>query len=289
MKIRERSKLADALIYAVLALSGILTVVPMLHVFSVSLTASAAVYDAPILLYPRQLTLRAFDYIFTTPSLIRAFGVTVQITLLGTLLNLLFTITAAYALSKRYLPGLRAFMLLIVVVMTFNAGIIPTYLNVKQFGLLDSIWAMIVPGTVNAFYLILMRNFFMDLPAEIEESARMDGCSEPVLIARIVVPLSMPVIATVGLFYGVAHWNEFFKGVFYITDTRKWPLQVLLKTILFDNNFNELKSSDNIAMRIEPANVQAAVIVFATVPIMLVYPFLQKYFVKGIVMGAVKG
>lgn len=279
----------DLAIYILLTLSCIITLLPVVHIVSVSFSNPQAVFQTPIMLYPKQWTWSAYDYIFATPTLIRSFGITVTITVVGTLLNLMFTITAAYALSKRQLPGLKLFMILVILAMTFNAGIIPNYLNVKNFGLLNSIWAMIIPGTVNAFYLILMRNFFMDLPAEIEESARIDGCSEPTMIVRIIIPLSMPVIATVGLFYGVGHWNEFFKGVFYLTDSSKWPLQVLLKTIVFDQNFSDLTSADTSTVQIEPINVQAASIVFATVPIILVYPFLQKYFVKGIVMGAVKG
>ncbi|TBL80462.1 carbohydrate ABC transporter permease [Paenibacillus thalictri] len=279
----------DFIIFLVLTGACIITLAPIVHVFSVSLSGSEAVYHSSLMLYPKEPTLQAFRYIFATPTLIRSFGITVTITVAGTLLNLLFTITAAYALSKKYLPGLKVFMLIVVVIMTFNAGIVPNYLNVKAFGMINSLWAMIIPGMVNAFYLILMRNFFMDLPQEIEESARMDGAGELMVVARVVIPLSLPVIATVGLFYGVGHWNEFFKGVFYITDASKWPLQVLLKTIVFDQNFNDLTSADTTNVNIEPANVQAASIMFATVPIVLVYPFLQKYFVKGIVMGAVKG
>ncbi|MGG1516546.1 carbohydrate ABC transporter permease [Paenibacillus oryzisoli] len=285
----KRITTTDFFICAMLIFSCIITLLPVVHVFSVSLSGPDQVYDVSLMLYPKELTIQAYKYVFSTPTLVKSFGITVIITVLGTAINLLFTITGAYALSKRTLPGLNIFMVLLIFAMTFHAGIIPGYLNVKALGLLNSIWAMILPGAVSAFYLILMRNFLMDLPKEIEESARIDGCSEITLLVRIVVPLSTPVIATVGLFYGVGHWNEFFKGVFYLTDSSKWPLQVLLKTIVFDQNFTNLASSDTTNVKIEPANIQSAAIVFATVPILLVYPFLQKYFVKGIVMGAVKG
>ncbi|MDF2925957.1 MAG: YtcP4 [Paenibacillaceae bacterium] len=280
---------ADAVIHILLVLAGVITLVPVIHVLSVSFSDPRAVHSSTLMLYPKELTLAAYDYIFATPALIRAFAITVTITVLGTALNLLFTITGAYALSKRYLPGLSFFMVLVIVVMNFSAGLIPGYLNIKNLGLLNSIWAMIIPGAVSAFNLILMRNFFMDMPEEIEESAKIDGCNELSIVARIVIPLSLPAIATIGLFYGVGHWNEFFKGIFYITDARKWPLQVLLKSIVFDGNFTNLAGADTDSIKIEPANVQAAAIIFATVPIVLVYPFLQKHFVKGIVMGAVKG
>lgn len=285
----EKSKLADVLIVAVLLFSCIITLLPIVHIVSVSLSDPVSVYRTPIMLYPQNINVFSYDYIFGTPALMRSFGITVFITVAGTLLNLVLTVPAAYALSKRSLPGLPLFMLLTVLVMTFNAGIVPNYLNIKNFGLLDSIGALIIPGAVNAFYLILMRNFFMDLPQEIEESARMDGCGDWRLLTRIVMPLSAPVMATIGLFYGVSHWNEFFKGVFYINDINKWPLQVLLKSIVFDGNFTNLVTAENVNQQVEPANIQAAAIVFATVPILVVYPFLQKYFVKGLVMGAVKG
>ncbi|MCU6792581.1 carbohydrate ABC transporter permease [Paenibacillus sp. WQ 127069] len=285
----KRYNAADIFICTILLLSCIITILPVWHVFSVSFSGPDAVYHTSLMLYPKELTLQAYKYVFSTPTLIRAFGITVIITVAGTLINLLFTISGAYALSKRDLPGLNMFMVFLVLVMTFHAGIVPGYLNIKNLGLLNSLWAMMLPGAVNAFYLILMRNFFMDLPKEIEESAKIDGCNELSLIVKIVIPLSTPVIATIGLFYGVGHWNEFFKGVFYMSDSSKWPLQVLLKTIVFDQNFSDLASADTTNIRIEPANIQSAAIVFATVPILLVYPFLQKYFVKGIVMGAVKG
>ncbi|THF73599.1 carbohydrate ABC transporter permease [Cohnella fermenti] len=285
----QKTNAYDYGIYLLLAIACVITIVPVLHVLSVSLSEPQAVYRSNLMLYPRQLSWDAYQYVFATPTLVRAFGITVFITVVGTMLNLLFTITGAYALSKRTLPGLSFFMILVIVVMNFNAGLIPGYLNVKSLGLLNSVWAMILPGVVNAFNLILMRNFFMDLPEEIEEAAKIDGCSDLALIFRIVIPISLPAIATIGLFYGVAHWNEFFKGLFYITDNRLWPLQVLLKTIVFDNNLNSLVGANTSDILIEPANVQAASIVFATVPIVIVYPFLQKHFVKGIVMGAVKG
>ncbi|SDE45784.1 putative aldouronate transport system permease protein [Paenibacillus sp. UNCCL117] len=279
----------DAVIYFILTLSCVITLLPVLHVLSSSLSDPTAIHTSTIMLYPKQLTFGAYEYIFATPALIRAFLITVTITVVGTFLNLVFTVSAAYALSKRQLPGLRYFMILIIIVMNFHAGLIPGYLNVKSLGLLNSIWAMIIPGLVSAFNLILMRNFFMDLPEEIEESARIDGCKEFAIILKILIPLSLPAIATIGLFYGVGHWNEFFKGIFYITDSRKWPLQVLLKAIVFDGNFTTLAGAETESLKIEPANVQAAAIIFATIPIVLVYPFLQKHFVKGIVMGAVKG
>jgi putative aldouronate transport system permease protein len=286
---KERNLLTDILIHTILIFFCVITLLPVLHVFSVSFSDPVAIHRSTIMLYPKDITLSAYQYIFSTSALVRAFMITVVITVVGTFLNLVFTITAAFSLSKRNLPGLKFFMILIIIVMNFNAGIIPSYLNIKNLGLLNSVWAMIIPGLVSAFNLILMRNFFMDLPEEIEESSKMDGCNEFTFIWKILIPLSLPAIATIGLFYGVSHWNEFFKGVFYITDSRKWPLQVLLKVIVFDGNFTNLAGAETDNMKVEPANVQAAAIIFATLPIVLVYPFLQKHFVKGIVMGAVKG
>jgi len=222
----------------------------------------------------------------------RSYGVTIFITVVGTALNLFLTITAAYALSRRDLPGRGLVLVFIVITMVFDAGIIPGYMLIRNLGLLDSVWAMILPGAVSAFNLILMRNFFEELPTSIIESARLDGASEFRILTNIVIPLSGPGIATIGLFYTVGHWNEFFRGIFYITDPTKWPLQVLLRSVVVMADLNQLGSSNRDmygALTINQLTIRAATVMAAIIPIAVLYPFLQRYFVKGIVLGAEKG
>jgi putative aldouronate transport system permease protein len=285
---------ADILIYAVLTLLGLITVLPVLNILAKSLSESSAIATHPLMLFPRSWTFEAYRYIFETPVLLRSFGITVFVTVVGTALNLLFTTTAAYGLSKTYLPGYRVLMWIVIVPMLFGAGLIPTYLMLKSLGLINSIWVLVVYGLVSPFNLILMRNFFWSIPPELEESARMDGAGDLRVLWHIILPLSKPVLATIGLFYAVAHWNDFFTGLFFITDSSKWPLQVVLRSIIIDQSMLGMGGQDSPGndiqrLVISADNIRAATIIFSTIPILLAYPFLQRYFVKGIILGAVKG
>ena len=185
-------------------------------------------------------------------------------------------------------------MWLVIIPMLFGAGLIPTYLLLKGLGLINSIWVLIVVGLVSPFNLILMRNFFWSLPGEIEESAGIDGASDLQVLWHIVLPLSKPVIATIGLFYAVAHWNDFFTGLFFLTDSSKWPLQVVMRSIIIDQSMlgmggGNAPTNDLQRLIVSADNIRAATIIFSIIPILLAYPFLQRYFVKGIILGAVKG
>ncbi|GAB3426252.1 carbohydrate ABC transporter permease [Flindersiella endophytica] len=285
---------ADALIYAVLVLLGLLTLLPMLNILAKSFSGSSAIAEHPLMLVPEAWTFDAYQYIFETPVLMRSFGITVFATVVGTALNLVFTTTAAYGLSKTHIPGYRILMWIVIVPMLFGAGLIPTYLLLKQLGLINSIWVLVVYGLVSPFNLILMRNFFWSIPREIEESARIDGAGDLRVLWHIILPLSKPVIATIGLFYGVAHWNDFFTGLFFLTDSSKFPLQVVLRSIIIDQSMlgmggSNAPNNDLQQIVVSADNIRAATIIFSTVPILLAYPFLQRYFVKGIILGAVKG
>ncbi|MCS7071399.1 MAG: carbohydrate ABC transporter permease [Anaerolinea sp.] len=283
----------DAIIYFVLFVLGAATLLPIWMVFVRSFTPTHIISRYPLLLWPIEFTLDAYAYIFQTPTLLNSFAITVFITVVGTLLNLVTTILAAYALSKRELPGNSVIMGFIVFAMLFSAGIVPTFMVVRQLGLIDSIWSLIWPSLVSPFNLILMRNYFWSVPPELEESARIDGASDVRILWSIVLPLSMPAIATIGLFYAVGHWNQFFSALFYINDNSKWPLQLLLRSIIIENNFQNMGAGGGwgeVRQRmINPENIKAATIVFATVPILMVYPFLQRYFVQGVKLGALKG
>jgi putative aldouronate transport system permease protein len=290
--LRGHNSFADAIIYLILVLLTIASVVPIVHVLSVSFSNGNEAAQMGLMLWPKGFTIDSYLFVFKGPALLHAYGVTIFITVVGTTLNLLLTITAAYVLSRSDLPGRGVLTLFVVITMIFSAGIIPGYMLIRNLGLLDSVWAMILPGAVSAFNLILMRNFFEELPVAIIESARIDGASEFRILTQIVIPLSGPAIATIGLFYAVAHWNEFFRGIFYITDSTKWPLQVLLRSVVVMADLNELGMSNRDLygqLTVNQLTIRAATVMAAVVPIAALYPFLQRYFVKGIVLGAEKG
>lgn len=289
---RYNDRLADMMIYLVLTILTALSIFPILHVLSVSLSDPNEVARSGLMLWPKEFTLESYRFIFKGPALMRSFGVTIFITVVGTAINLVLTTSAAYVLSREDLPGVGALTIFVVITMVFSAGIIPGYMLVRSLGLINSVWAMIIPGAVSALNLILMRNFIQQLPQSILESARLDGASEFRILLQIVVPLSLPALATIGLFYAVAHWNEFFRGIFYIIDSEKWPLQVLLRSIVIEADLNELGMTNQDLygrLQVNQLTIRAATVMATVLPIAMVYPFLQRYFVKGVVLGAEKG
>ncbi|WP_338131301.1 carbohydrate ABC transporter permease [Cohnella rhizosphaerae] len=244
-----------------------------------------------LLLWPRKWSIVAYEYIFSSHSFIRSLRVTVYITVLGTLVNLFFTTTMAYGLSRK-IYGQKFIMLAILFTMLFSAGMIPTYLVVKETGLLDSIWSLILPAAIAPFNLIIVRQFFMSLPQELSESALIDGASDLVIFQRIVLPLSKPILAAFGLFYAVGHWNNYFAGILYLNDQTKWPIQVILRQIVVQSDaMNALGviNPEMLANQPPPETVQMAAILISTLPILIVYPFLQKHFAKGVMIGSIKG
>lgn len=283
----------QTVIWLILAISGLVTLIPMINVLAKSFSASHAIAQHPLMLFPRAFTVDAYDYIFSTPTLMHAFAISVFVTVAGTFCNLVFTSCAAYALSKTYLPGYRFLMWLVIVPMLISAGLIPTYLTIRSLHLIDNLSVLIVVGLISPFNLVLMRNFFWNLPPELEESAFIDGATHFQVFWHIVLPLSKPVMATVGLFYGAAHWNDYFTGLVYLNDSSKWPLQVVLRSIVINTNMMNMGSangrSDITQLQVSPENIKAATIIFALVPILFVYPFVQRYFVKGILLGSIKG
>lgn len=282
--------LFDIVNVTLLVLFALITIIPFIHVISSSFASVAEYNSKNFLLVPTEFSLKAYQYIFTTNALPRSLGITVMITVLGTLICLLFTTLFAYPLSRRRFHFRRTIMFLVVFTMIFQGGMIPDYLVVKELGLLNSYWSLMLPRAIIAFYLIIMINFFRNIPEELEESAKMDGCGDLRMFFRIMIPLSLPAIATLTLFYAVFQWNTYMHAILYISDTEKWPIQVLLRQIVMVSQagFVEQGSVEGEAS-IPPDTVKMAVITVATTPILLVYPFLQKYFAKGALVGSVKG
>jgi len=277
--------------YLFLGLFGIAAVLPFIYVVAGSFASDAELTKRAVFLIPETFTLAAYEFIFSTNTIIRSISVSLYVTAVGTLVNLFFTVTMAYSLSKRGLMGRNGVLNLVVFSMLFGGGLIPTYLVVRELQLLDTYWALMLPGAISAFNLIIVKNFFQELPPELEEAAKIDGCTELGLLWRIVLPLSMPVLATFTLFYAVGHWNDFFAALLYINDPNKWPLQVMLRQIVLLSQAaaGDINSMDPNFVQPPDQSIKMAVIVVGTIPILLVYPFLQKHFAKGVLIGSVKG
>ncbi len=285
------SRIFDWIVYSGLILFAVATFLPFLHVVAASFTSVAEYTQKRFILFPTEWSLDAYRVIFSTNTLPRSLLNSVIVTAGGTAVAMLVSSMMAYGLSRKDLPGRRTIMFLVVFTLMFNGGIIPTFLVVKETGLIDTYAAMMLPLAINTFNLIILKNFFQSLPEGLEESARIDGANEFTILFRLVVPLSMPAIATISLFYGVAFWNLFQQAVFYINDSTKWPIQVLLRQIVIVSSGLDTNAAalDEGFVRPPEQTIKMAVIVFATVPILLVYPFLQKYFAKGVLLGSVKG
>lgn len=277
----------QALKVAAIAMIGVVMLYPFLYVIMFSFADAGSVTSGQLI--PTSFSTAAYDSIFAGGVVTRSLLVTAGVTITGTLLSLFFTATLAYGLTRtRDVPFAKGAMVLVLCTMFFGAGIIPNYLLIKQLGLLDSYWALILPGLISAFNMIVMRNFFMELPQELLESARIDGASEFRIFGSIVLPLSKAVIAVIALFYAVGYWNSFFNALLYINDTTKWPIQLVLNQYVVQGNaLSDLQAPDQPA---PPAQtVQMAIVVVATLPILVVYPFAQRFFTKGVLTGAIKG
>lgn len=267
-------------------------VYPFLNVLTVSFSTAAAANAYGLKLFPKEFTLEAYKSVFDNRFIWIGYGNTIVRTIVGTFLNIAFSILCAYPLSKRHLPNRNLFTFLIVFTIFFSGGLIPNYLLIKELGLLDSRWSLILPGLINAYTMVIVRNYFMSLPEEIEESAKMDGAHDFRILYSIVLPVSMPIIATIGLWYAVAHWNAWFDALLYISDPNKTVLNTVLRKIVIEgqSHFQNFDANElNRTQTVTPDVIKAATIMVATLPILCVYPFIQKYFVKGVLVGSLKG
>lgn len=282
----KKDKIFDWIVIGVLSIVALLCIFPILAVVSASLTPySEVLKHGGFILIPKKLTFEAYRALISQPLIPQAFKVTILITVVGTALNMIVTILLAYPLSRKALYGRKFFFAIIFIPMLFSGGLVPTYLVVRQVGLIDSVWAMMIPGLVWSYNTLVMKSFFEGLPDELFESAEIDGAGELTKALKIALPLSKPAVMTVGLFYLVGHWNEFFAAIYYVTDPKLRPIQVVLKNILAQNE-NMLEDPEII---LPTMTFQMAAVVVACVPIIVVYPFIQRHFTKGVMLGAVKG
>lgn len=286
-------KLFGFAVHALLALVLLAVLYPLLFVLSASISDPAKVVGGEVWLWPKELTFRGYEKVFQNNDILQGYANTILYTVIGTCVNVVMTILAAYPLSRKDLVGRGLVTALFVFTMFFSGGLIPTYLLVKKLGMVNTMWALIIPNAVAVWNIIIMRTFFQQsIPTEVQESAQIDGCSNAQILLRIVLPLSLPILAVMTLFYSVAHWNSFFSALIYLTDRSKYPLQLILREILIQSNMKDMvqTSEESLAKSImEAESIKYAVVIVANLPILLLYPFLQRYFVKGLVIGAVKG
>ncbi|WNQ08897.1 carbohydrate ABC transporter permease [Paenibacillus aurantius] len=281
----------DAVIYLVLILMALSTLLPFANVLAKAVSAEWAVLSGKVGLFPIGFQLDTMKFVATSPQFIRSFLISVGVTIVGTLLSLLITAVTAYPLSKRKLPGISVILILFVFTMMFSGGIIPNYLLVRKLGLLNTLGSLILPALISVFNMLVIKSYYESLPESLEESAKMDGAKDWTILFRIILPLSGPVLATIGLFYAVSYWNDFFSPMLYINSPSLKPLQLYLRDIVMDANSVTAgldRSADDL-MNVSSEGVQAATVIASTIPILLVYPFLQKYFIKGVLIGSVKG
>ena len=287
------SRLFDFINYSLITLIAFSTILPFIYIVGASFATEYELTVRPMFLWPQDMSLDAYSYVFSSNKLMQGFGNSVFITVVGTLINLFFTVSFAYPLSKKKVRGRNFLLNMVIVSMFFSGGMIPGYLLISNWlGMKGSYWAVLLPGAISAYNMMIVKNFFAGLPQELEESAHIDGCNDLMTLIKIVLPLSLPVLATFGLFYAVGHWNSYFSAMIYLSNARdKWPLQVMLREIIITATMNpgDLAMMDPNFQEPPAQSIKMAVIVVSTVPIMCVYPFLQKYFVKGVMVGALKG
>lgn len=289
----RNDKIYYIITYAVLTIFFLIVLYPCIYVLSASFSSGNAVQSGKVILWPVDISLDGYETVFNTPTVWTGFRNSIIYMVLGTLINVVMTMTAGYALSRHDLPGRNGIMLLFTFTMFFSGGLIPTYMVVQELHMINTVWALLLPGAIGVYYLIITRTFIVNsIPTELLEAAQIDGCSDIKYYLKIIIPLSKAIIAVLVLFYGVGHWNSYFNPMIYLHDRDKYPLTLFLREILLSTNIDPSTVSDP-ELAAQLANMAAVIkyslIVVSLVPVMLIYPFVQKYFVKGVMIGSVKG
>jgi putative aldouronate transport system permease protein len=284
--------LFDICNYTLISILVLLVLYPLYFVLTASVTDPDLVYSGKLLFFPEQITLDGYKRLLAESSIWLGFSNSLWYTVTGTAINVVLTITAGYVLSRSDLIGRNMFMFLLVFTMFFGGGLIPSYLLVKELHMLDTTWAMIIPNAVSVFNVIIVRTFFQtNIPGELLESAQMDGCSNLKFFWKIAIPLALPIVAVIVLFYAVGHWNSYFQALIYLKSNAKQPLQIILRNILIMNEGSDMQGmldgSQEQQKRMEL--MKYGIIIISSLPVMVLYPFLQRYFVKGTLVGSVKG
>jgi ABC-type sugar transport system, permease component len=289
MKNSVKENIFDTIVFIVILLSVTVCLLPFIHEISLSFSSNEAVTARKVLLWPVGFNFDAYIKVFTDKAMLRSLFLTIKITVIFTALGMLLTICTAYPLTKMRLKGRKALSTIFIFTMYFSGGVIPDYLLINNLGLLNTEWSLILPLTFSAYNMIIMKNFFANIPESLEESARLDGCTDLGILTKIILPLSTPVLATIGLFLAVGRWNAYSDALYYITKPKLYPLQLKLNMLVNASQSTETLNDSTSSVTLAPEVLKAACIMFATVPILVVYPWVQKYFVKGVMVGAVKG
>ncbi len=292
MRKKKKGMVGQYVLAAIMLVFVAICTLPFINVIAISLSSKSAILRGDVSLWPVEFTTKAYEAIAGDKSMWHSLFYTIGLTALYTVLSMVLTVLIAFPLTMKRLKGRKFFTMFIVFTMYFSGGTIPIYLNIKELGLLDSMWALVLPGLVSTFNVIIMKNFFASLPYELSEAAFIDGANDFQILLHIYLPLSYSSLATLSLFYAVGRWNSFSDALYYITSRNLQPLQLKLYNLIkgaqaievtvMEGNANEVASSLS-------ESIESATIIFATLPILLVYPFVQRYFVKGVTMGAVKG
>ncbi|MDU6359824.1 MAG: carbohydrate ABC transporter permease [Clostridiales bacterium] len=296
-KIKENftDRLIQGFIYLVVIALCLLIIIPCINVLALSFNDGADAAKGGIYFWPRVFTLDNYKEVFADGKIMKSYGITIARTFIGTSLSLIVTTLAAFALKEEKLPGRKIITMLITFTMLFGGGMIPTYIQYKNLHLLNSFWVYVIPGMVGVTNLLMVRTFFESIPDSLEESAKLDGCGYFKIYTQIVLPLSKPVLAVVGLYTAVGHWNDWFAGAFYMNSSKLWPVQTVLQQMLSRamGSSQEVKTASQAIAQANSAvtsdSLKMAAVVITTVPILCIYPFAQKYFAKGAMIGAVKG
>ncbi|MCL2057539.1 MAG: carbohydrate ABC transporter permease [Oscillospiraceae bacterium] len=277
--------------YVLFALLSLMMLYPFWHQLMMSLSNVHTAAAGGVFLWPKQFTLSTYQTVLRSRGIMNGFRVSLIVTITGTAAGTLITAMLAYPLSKLHLRGNAIFMFFIVFTMLFNGGMIPNYMLIRDLKMLDTLFALILPGLAGAFNIIIMRSFFASLPSSLEESAKIDGANDVFIFFRIIIPLSMATVATIALFTAVMYWNDYFSTVLYITSKSKWSMQAELRNLLMNTSQALRDSGVQLAqdLTVSENTIKAASIIVTTTPILIVYPFLQRYFVKGVMIGSIKG
>lgn len=291
MSSKNTFKQSSHIINIIMAIITLVTIYPFWHVVMYSISDSVKAMDGGLFIIPRGFSLANYAAMLKNNSIYLAYWNSILVTVVGTIINIILTATLAYPLSIKRFKGRNAISMMVFFTMLFSGGMIPTYILIDELNLLDSMWALILPTAISAWNLFIMKNFFQSIPPSLEESASLDGATPLRILVTIILPVSMPIIATMAVFYGVVHWNSYFNVILYINSQSKQTLPVFLRILLNSTAMDQVSSSNSATdvTAISQEGIKMAVIVAAVLPILVVYPFIQKYYVKGIMVGSVKG
>lgn len=282
------NKIFNVINYIILTILAIVVILPFMHIVAKSFSSNSAVISGQVGFFPVDFTTAAYEYVILNKEFFTAFGVSVFVTLVGTILSVAITVLTAYPLSKPSFIGRKFVLKIFVVTMLFGGTMISSFLLIKGLRLYNTIWALIIPGLLAPYNMLLIKNFLEGIPEALEEAAAIDGANSMQILIKIIMPLMLPALATIGLFYAVAYWNSYFNGIMYINNPSLKPLQTYLYEVLRLSQMPAHELPVEIAEKISTGAVQSATVISSTIPILIVYPFLQKYFVKGLVVGSVK-